>query len=150
MTVRNASENPLPRIALQISSTLTWESVSVQGSALPRRATSARYGRRPHGPRARVDPYAAEAACAGRERLTLDAFYSGTIAANGERLERLGAPSSQALETDWDAITSGWDRAARLRERAVVSGRGAATLPAGRLAAFRPSVASGWITQLRL
>ncbi len=37
--------------------------------------------------------------------LSLDAFYSGAIEASGGRLERLGAEPSQALQTDWDAIT---------------------------------------------
>ena len=103
MTLRNASENPLPRIALQISSTLTWESASVQGSALPL-AQHLLDTDADHTGRARELILTLKKPLAPGENLTLDAFYSGTIAANGDRLERLGAPSSQALETDWDAI----------------------------------------------
>ena len=105
LTLRNASENPLPRIALQISSSLTWESASVQGSVLPVAqhlldTDADRTGR------ARELILTLAKPLAPGESLTLDTFYSGTIGANGERLERLGASSSQALETDWDAINS--------------------------------------------
>lgn len=105
LTVRNASENPLPRIALQISSTLTWESASVQGSGVPL-AQHLLDTDADHTGRARELILTLPKPLAPGESLTLDTFYSGTIAANGERLERLGAPSSQALETDWDGINS--------------------------------------------
>ena len=105
LTLRNASENPLPRIALQISSTLIWESASVQGNALPL-AQHLLDTDADHTGRARELILTLPRPLAPGESLTLDAFYSGTIAANGERLERLGAPASQALEADWDAITS--------------------------------------------
>ncbi len=35
----------------------------------------------------------------------METFYSGTIEPSGGRLERVGVPRSQALQTDWDAIT---------------------------------------------
>ena len=105
LTLRNGSENPLPRIALQISSTLTWESASVQGSVLPV-AQHLLDTDADHTGRSRELILTLPKPLASGESLTLDAFYSGTITANGERLERLGAPSSQALQTDWDAINS--------------------------------------------
>lgn len=104
LTLRNASESPLPRIALQISSTLTWESASVQGSMLPI-AQHVLDTDADHTGRARELIVTLPQPLAPGESLTLDTFYSGTITANGERLERLGAPSSQALQTDWDGIT---------------------------------------------
>lgn len=105
LTLRNASESPLPRIALQISSTLTWESASVQGSALPV-AQHLLDTDADHTGRARELILTLSKPLAPGDSLTVNTFYSGTITANGERLRRLGAPSSQALETDWDAITS--------------------------------------------
>ena len=105
LTLRNASENPLPRIALQISSALTWESASVQGSRLPV-AQHLLDTDADHTGRARELILTLPKPLAPGESLTLDTFYSGAITANGERLERLGAPSTQALETDWDAITA--------------------------------------------
>ncbi len=104
MTIRNASENSLPRLALQISSTLTWQSVSVQGSALPV-AQHLLDTDADHTGRARELIVTLPKPLAPGESVAVDAFYSGTIAANGGRLERLGASSTQALETDWDAIT---------------------------------------------
>ena len=104
LTLRNASENPQPRIALQISSTLTWESASVEGSALPI-AQHMLDTDADHTGRARELILTLPKPLAPGESLTLDAFYSGTIKSSGERLARLGVPSSQALQTDWDAIT---------------------------------------------
>lgn len=104
LTLRNASESPLPRIALQISSSLTWQSASVQGSALPVEQhlldTDA-----DHTGRTRELILTLPKPLAPGASVTLDTFYSGTMGPNSERLERLGASSSQALETDWDAIT---------------------------------------------
>jgi hypothetical protein len=105
LTLRNAGESPLARIALQISSTLTWESASVQGAVLPI-AQHLLDTDADHTGRARELILTLPQPLAPGESLTLDTFYSGTITANGERLERLGAPSSQVLETDWDAINS--------------------------------------------
>ncbi len=105
LTLRNASENPLPRIALQISSALTWESASVQGSKLPV-AQHLLDTDADHTGRARELILTLPKPLAPGQSLILDTFYSGAIPANGDRLERLGAPSSQAIETDWDAITS--------------------------------------------
>ena len=103
LTLRNASENPLLRIALQISSTLTWQSASVHGSLLPI-AQHLLDTDADHTGRARELILALPKPLGPGESLSIDTFYSGTIVASGERLERLGVPSSQALETDWDAI----------------------------------------------
>jgi Peptidase family M1 domain len=104
LTVRNTSEAPLPRIALQISSTLTWQSVSVQGSPLPV-AQHLLDTDADHTGRVSELIVTLSKPLAPGETVELDTFYSGTITANSERLERLGVPSAQALQTDWDAIT---------------------------------------------
>jgi len=104
MMIRNTRQNPLPRLALQISSTLTWQSVSVQGSALPV-AQHLLDTDADHTGRARELIVTLPKPLAPGESVAVDAFYSGTIVANGGRLERLGASSAQALQTDWDAIT---------------------------------------------
>ena len=105
LTLRNASENPLPRVALQISSTLTWESASVQGSALPI-AQHLLDTDADHTGRARELILTLPKPLAPGESLAFDTFYTGTIPASGERLERLGAQPAQALQIDWDSITS--------------------------------------------
>lgn len=104
MTIRNASESPLQRIALQISSTLTWQSASVEGTTLPL-AQHLLDTDADHTGHTRELILTLPKPLAPGESLIVDAFYSGTIEANSGRLERLGASSSQALETDWDAIT---------------------------------------------
>ena len=104
LTIRNTSDNPLPRIALQISSSLTWQSVSVQGIPQPL-AQHLLDTDADHTGRARELILTLPKPLAPGESLMLDTFYSGTVAAGSERLERLGASSSQALQTDWDAVT---------------------------------------------
>jgi hypothetical protein len=104
LTIHNASDKPLPRIPLEISSALTWTSASVQGSALPIEQhlldTDA-----DHTGQARELILTLHNPLAPGESIAVETFYSGTIAPNGGRLERLGVSSSQALQTDWDAIT---------------------------------------------
>jgi len=104
ITVRNTSERPLQRLALQISSTLTWQSVSVQGTPLPV-AQHLLDTDADHTGRASELIVTLPKPLAPGESIPLDTFYTGTIAANGGRLERLGASPQQALQTDWDAIT---------------------------------------------
>jgi hypothetical protein len=104
MTVRNVSDRPLPRLALQISSSLSWQSVSVQGSTLPV-AQHLLDTDVDHTGHVRELIVTLPKPLAPGESVAVDAFYSGAVAANSERLERLGASSAQALETDWDAIT---------------------------------------------
>ncbi|HEV2577537.1 MAG TPA: M1 family aminopeptidase [Acidobacteriaceae bacterium] len=104
LTVRNVSDRPLPRIALQISSTLTWQNISVQGTALPI-AQHLLDTDADHTGRASELIVTLPKPLAPGETVVMDTFYAGTIAANSERLERLGASSAQALQTDWDAIT---------------------------------------------
>jgi hypothetical protein len=109
LTLRNDGPQPLTRLALQISSTLTWVSVSLapsDGTATERLPlvqhlidTDADHtGKADEVVISLPSPLAAGAS------LALDTFYSGTIAANGARLERIGATPAAALDTDWDAI----------------------------------------------
>ena len=103
ITVRNTSAEPLPRIALQISSSLKWESVSINGKPLPVPQhlvdTDADHtGKVSEAVLTLPQPLAPGAS------ITLDTLYSGTITVDSTRLERIGASSAQSLDTDWDAI----------------------------------------------
>jgi len=105
VTVRNISAQPLKYIALQISSSLTWESVSVEerktAFSQHKLDTDADHtGQASELIVPLTQPLAPDAS------LTLDTFYSGTIEASSERLMRLGASSSAADDTDWDAISA--------------------------------------------
>jgi len=107
VTLRNDGAEPMLRVPLQISSTLTWESLAlVAGSPLTFEqhvmATDA-----DHTGSATEAVVTLPHALAPGASVTLDAFYSGTIAQNGERLLRLGATEAQAKEADWDAIAPG-------------------------------------------
>lgn len=40
--------------------------------------------------------------------VSLDLFYTGTVAQDSGRLTRVGASSSQGHQTDWDGVSPGW------------------------------------------
>jgi hypothetical protein len=104
LTLRNASDKPLPRIALQISSALTWQSASLDGRGLAV-AQHLLDTDADHTGRARELILTLPAPLAPGDSLKLDTFYSGAITVSSGRLERLGISSSQADKGDWDAIT---------------------------------------------
>jgi hypothetical protein len=107
LTLRNIGAQPLARIALQISSSLHWDSASVLAptgsTALPLTQhlidTDA-----DHTGKASEAILDLPAPLAPGATLTLDTVYSGLLPASGARLERLGASATQALNADWDAI----------------------------------------------
>lgn len=104
MTVQNGSDRPLERIALQISSSLQWQSASMDGKVVPI-AQHLLDTDADHTGKASELIVPLPAPLAPGASVVLDTFYTGTIAADGGRLERLGASQAQALQTDWDAIT---------------------------------------------
>jgi hypothetical protein len=103
VTVRNESDRPLDRIALQISSSLKWESVSSQGRTLPVAQHLLDTDADHTGQSSELIVTLPQPLAPGAS-IALDTFYSGTIEASGGRLERLGMPGAQALQSDWDAI----------------------------------------------
>jgi hypothetical protein len=115
VTLRNITSQPLSRIALQISSTLHWDSVSLLSVSSPTLITPT--GATPltltqhlidtdadHTGKSSEAVLDLPAPLAPGATLTLDALYSGNLSADTSRLERLGASATQALTTDWDAI----------------------------------------------
>jgi hypothetical protein len=108
MTLRNDSDTPLPYLPLQISSTLQWESIEIDGKKLVA-------GRdwQQHALVADADhtgavteaviTLATPLAPGGSVEVT--AIYSGNIAQSEERLERIGAPTDAASASEWDRIT---------------------------------------------
>jgi hypothetical protein len=102
-TVRNSGTKPLSRLALQLSSSLHWESFALQKSPLTFSEdvidTDADHtGKVQEAVVPLAQPLAPGAA------LELEAFYSGEIRQSGNRLERIGAPAEQATRADWDRI----------------------------------------------
>jgi hypothetical protein len=105
ITVRNASTEPLPRIALQISSSLTWESITLLTPITKLSLTqhlldtdADHTGKVSEAILTLPQPLAPGAS------ITLDTLYSGPIASDSTRLQRIGATATQAFDTDWDAI----------------------------------------------
>ena len=111
LTIRNDGTAPLRQIALQISSTLHWESATlVDGRARTHLALAQ------HQLDTDADHTGAEteailplpAPLAPGASVTLDLFYSGTITQSAGRLQRLGANAAQQQSADWDAIGPSW------------------------------------------
>ena len=107
VTLRNISSQPLPRVALQISSSLSWESITL---ITPQSATQLPLTQHLIDTDADHTGQASEAILdlpiplAPGATLTLDTLYSGTITPNATRLERIGATLDKALDTDWDTL----------------------------------------------
>lgn len=107
VTVRNDGSVPLTRIAMQLSSTLHWESFS---QITPGGAQILRYGHQRLTTDADHTGSSEEAVVrltqplAPGTSLTLDAFYDGSISASAGRLIRIGTPPQEASFADWDHI----------------------------------------------
>jgi len=107
ITVRNDSTTPLTYIALQISSSLTWESATLTTGAGRTHLPLAQHlieTDADHTGHAREAVLTLPTPLAPGASLELDTFYSGTLTQDAARLERIGATHDAALETDWDAI----------------------------------------------
>jgi hypothetical protein len=108
VTLRNDNAKPLTRIALQISSTLTWQSVTLLDPTpvklpLQQHLLDTDTDHTGKSNELVVD---LPAPLLPGKTLSLDTFYAGTISLSGERLERIGATHDQALASDWDTISA--------------------------------------------
>ncbi len=102
--VRNVGGGPLIHLPLQLSSTLSWQSIRVAGG-------EAVFGRQTLQSDADHTGQTHEAVvvlpqplAAGKE-VTLDVVYSGRIPLTAHRLEAIGTPSDLAQRSDWDRIS---------------------------------------------
>jgi hypothetical protein len=102
VTVRNRSQKPLPRLTLQLSSTLNWESLSAAGPLVFTQHTLATDA--DHTGEVNEALVTLPHPLAPGESLTLTAIYSGTIPSSAARLTRIGAPPERAASVDWDGI----------------------------------------------
>ena len=104
ITVRNDGDQPLQRVALQLSSTLKWERIKIDGA-------DAKFAQHPLDSDADHTGLVNEAVVtlprplAPKEELKLEVFYSGLVALSAERLERIGAPNLGAERSDWDRVS---------------------------------------------
>lgn len=104
ITVRNDGKTPLTHIPLQISSSLNWERIRVDGrnAAFPVATLNSDTDHTGQLHEAAV-PLAAP--LAPGQTVALDAIYSGSIAPNAQRLLTIGTPDTLALHSDWDEIS---------------------------------------------
>ena len=110
VTVHNDGATPLTHIALQISSSLTWESASLTSDKAPIHLPLAQHlleTDADHTGKASEAILTLPTPLAPGASLTLDTFYSGNITQDSTRLERIGAAHDEAAKADWDAITAG-------------------------------------------
>ena len=104
VTVRNSSKNPLPRIPLQISSSLNWERIRVGGRDVSFPVATLNSDADHTGQLHEAAVPLAEPLAPGATQ-QLDVTYSGAIAASAQRLVTLGTPEDAALHSDWDQIS---------------------------------------------
>jgi hypothetical protein len=112
LTVRNDGAAALPRLILDISSSMHWDAFSARRTSTPSAVTPLPFAAHPVDTDADHTGQMAEAVVtlpqplAPGASITLTALYSGAIRPSGERLERIGAPTDKALAADWDAISN--------------------------------------------
>lgn len=110
LTLRNDSDTPLTRVAMQISSTLRWESVDTFSAGAVARTEFSQHlldTDADHTGKANEAVITLPAPLLPGKTLELDVFYSGTAPLSTGRLQRLGAAHDQALAADWDEIAPG-------------------------------------------
>ncbi len=103
LVARNSSEKPLDRIALQLSSSLQWYSIQVDGSPEKFQTETVDSDIDHTGKLTEAVVKLAKPLAAGAT-IRMNAIYSGTISQSAERLLRLGAPAKVAESSEWDAI----------------------------------------------
>jgi hypothetical protein len=107
VTLKNTGAVALSRVALQVSSTLQWESATLLSAAGSKRLELSQHlldTDADHTGKANEAVIALPEALTPGQTVQLDTFYDGAIVASAGRLERLGATQAQAAGTDWDAI----------------------------------------------
>jgi hypothetical protein len=104
VTVRNDGKAPLTRIPLQISSSLNWEQIRVDGrnAAFPVATLNSDTD---HTGQLHEAAVSLAAPLPPGQSLDLDTVYSGAITPNARRLLTIGTPETVALHSDWDEIS---------------------------------------------
>ena len=110
-TVRNSGKEPLTRLALQISSSLHWESFAQRSGE---RVSPLSFTEQTidtdadHTGKAKEAVVSLAQPLESGATLELTSLYSGEVTQSAERLERIGAPLDQAAHADWDQISPQW------------------------------------------
>jgi hypothetical protein len=105
--VRNDGSAPLKHLALQVSSTLIWRSVTLVDGSVRTPVPFAQHlidTDADHTGKASEVLLTLPSALPRGSELIFDTLYSGTLAQSGERLLRLGASADIASHSDWDSV----------------------------------------------
>jgi hypothetical protein len=105
-SVRNDGVEPLARVVVQVSSALTWESLALDGGEKLTFVQHLLDTDADHTGQAREAVVTLPQPLAPGATVSLVAFYSGEIKLSSGRLERIGAPVTQATTADWDVISA--------------------------------------------
>jgi hypothetical protein len=104
LTVRNDGNTPLAHIPLQISSSLNWERIRLNARDVAFQVATLNSDADHTGQLHEAAVPLAQPLAPGAT-LQLDVTYSGSIAANAQRLLAIGTPPDVALHSDWDRIS---------------------------------------------
>ncbi len=104
ISVRNVGKAPLGRIPIQISSSLSWDRIRVDGKDITFPVATLNSDTDHTGQLHEAAVPLAQPLGPG-QNLQLDVTYSGTIAPNAQRLLAIGTPEDVALHSDWDRIS---------------------------------------------
>lgn len=107
VTLRNDSDKPQTNLVLQVSSSLEWRMIELNGKGLeylsdPQTTDIDHTGKVTEAVVTLPSPVAPKAS------VTLDVGYSGTIPRDTTRLTRRDVPEDRAQASDWDRISSGF------------------------------------------
>jgi hypothetical protein len=109
VTLRNDGKTPLSRVPLQISSSLNWERIRVNGPGGQGKDAAFQVATlnsdADHTGQLHEAAVPLAQPLAPGQSLHLDVTYSGQIALSAQRLLAMGAPEDVALHSDWDQIS---------------------------------------------
>jgi hypothetical protein len=103
LTVRNDGKVPLNRVPLQISSSLTWDRIRVQGKDAEFQVATLNSDSDHTGQLHEAAVPLAQPLASGGS-VQFDVTYSGAIPASAQRLLAIGTPEDVALHSDWDQV----------------------------------------------
>jgi hypothetical protein len=103
VAVRNDGKTPLARIPLQISSSLNWERIRVNGREVSF-PISTLNSDADHTGQLHEAAVPLDVPLGLGQSIQLDVTYSGAIAPSAQRLLAIGTPEDVALHSDWDGI----------------------------------------------
>lgn len=103
LIARNDGKTPLVHLPLQLSSSLTWDSIRLDNRDTAFQVATLNSDA-DHTGQLHEATVTLPTPLAPGGTARLDVTYSGTIEANAQRLVAIGTPQDMALHTDWDTI----------------------------------------------